>query len=77
MTAPQGTNALEPGSQVPCALFISVGVVTIALRDTLPLNGFDRDHLGFGSEVAFTVGLKVPIIIQGHDPTGFSFFGKN
>jgi hypothetical protein len=59
------------------ALFISVGVLTIALRDTLPLNGFDRDHLGFGSEVAFTVGLKVPIIIQGHDPTGLSVFGKN
>jgi hypothetical protein len=57
------------------ALFISVGYLFIAYVFSPELfsfkTGASQDQ-GFGLESAFTLGIKVPIAVQGRDPTGFA-----
>jgi len=72
----QGDDSYQSTLSVHGALFISVGVLVIAVRDTLPLNGFVQAHMGFGSETAFTFALKLPLVIFGHDKTGWAFLGN-
>jgi len=72
----QGDNDFVSTMSVHGAIFISAGFLAIAVRDTLPLNGFG-DHLGFGSETAFTFALKLPIVLSGHDKDGWRLFGND
>jgi hypothetical protein len=72
----QGDDAFQSTLSVHGAIFLSVGFLVIAVRDTLPLNGFDQAHLGFGSETAFTFAIKLPLVIFGHDKTGWAFLGN-
>ena len=71
----QGDGDYVGTASVHGAIFISVAFLVIAVRDTLPLNGFS-DRLGFGSETAFTFALKVPIILGGRDQSGWGLFGN-
>jgi hypothetical protein len=73
-----GDDAYAGTASVHGAIFLSIAFVTLALRDTIALNGYNdgrSQKMGFGSEVAFSVSLKLPIMIQGRDPAGFSIFG--
>jgi hypothetical protein len=72
----QGDDSFASTFSVHGAIFLSAGFLVMSLRDTLPLNGFG-DHLGFGSETAFTFALKVPLIFVGHDKTGWALFGND
>jgi hypothetical protein len=56
------------------ALFLSAGYLFIAFRFSPALfasaGGAPRES--FGLETAFTIGLKLPIAVQGRDPTGLA-----
>lgn len=56
------------------ALFLSAGYLFIAFRISPELfasaGGSPRE--GFGLETAFQIGLKLPIAVQGRDPTGLA-----
>jgi hypothetical protein len=56
------------------ALFLSAGYLFVAYRISPELFSIPGDNLheGFGLETAFTIGLKLPIAVQGRDPTGFA-----
>lgn len=71
----QGDDSFVSTLSVHGAVFLSVGFVVLAVRDTLPLNGFGSS-LGFGSETAFTLALKLPIILYGHDRSGWGLLGN-
>ena len=73
-----GDDAYAGTASIHGAIFLSIAFVTLSLRDTLALNGYNdgrTDKMGFGSEVAFSVSLKLPIMVQGRDPAGISIFG--
>ncbi len=55
------------------AFFLSVGYLVVAFRASPQLASFGSGgEPGFGLETAFTLGLKVPIAVQGRDPTGYA-----
>ncbi len=73
-----GDAAFTDTVSVHGGIYLSLAFLVMTLRDTLPLNGFgdgQTSKMGFGSEVGVTISLKLPIIIQGHDPAGFSILG--
>jgi hypothetical protein len=50
--------------------FLSLGFVTLAVRESVPLIALPTGAASFGFETAFTVKLAVPIAVHGEDPTG-------
>lgn len=70
----QGDGIYATTGSLHGGLFVSVGYLYIAFRISpqifaLPANGVNE---GFGLETAFTLGLKLPIAVQGRDPTGLA-----
>jgi hypothetical protein len=54
------------------AVFLSIGFFYIAVRLSPALVAFPSDEPSFGFETAFTFALKLPIAINGRDPSGFA-----
>jgi hypothetical protein len=56
------------------AVFVSVGYVVLTFRLSPEIFTFPTyaGESGFGLETGFTVALKLPIALQGRDPTGFA-----
>ena len=54
------------------AIFLSVGYLFIAFRFSPEIVAVPTNQPSFGLETAFTIGLKVPITVQGRDPTGYA-----
>jgi hypothetical protein len=52
------------------AVFLSLAYIYIAIRLSPQLFALPSDQGSFGFETALTIGFKVPIAIQGQDPTG-------
>jgi hypothetical protein len=71
----QGDDTNCPTVSLHAAFFLSVGYLFVAYRVSpqlfsLPSNASTGQ--GFGLETAFTIGIKVPIAVQGRDPTGLA-----
>lgn len=55
------------------SFFLSAGYLYIAFRASPQIVSFGGGgEQGFGLETALTLGIKVPIAIQGRDPTGYA-----
>jgi hypothetical protein len=54
------------------AIFLSIGYFYIAVRASPALVAFPQDEPSFGFETAFTFALKLPIAINGRDPSGWA-----
>jgi hypothetical protein len=54
------------------AVFLSIGFFYIAVRLSPALVAFPSDEPSFGFETAFTFALKLPIAVNGRDPSGFA-----
>jgi hypothetical protein len=54
------------------AVFLSLGFLYIAVRFSPALVAFPSDEPSFGFETAFTFALKLPIAVNGRDPSGFA-----
>ena len=57
---------------VHAAGFLSIGYFFMAFRLSEPFLTFPTNQASFGLETAFTVGLKLPLTINGRDPTGYA-----
>jgi hypothetical protein len=70
----QGDGTYETTGSLHSALFLSAGYLIIAFRFSPQLFavGAASSNEGFGLETAFTIGLKVPITVQGRDPSGYA-----
>jgi hypothetical protein len=70
----QGDDTYATTCSLHTALFLSAGYLFIAFRISPELfassGGSPRE--GFGLETAFQIGLKLPIAVQGRDPTGLA-----
>jgi hypothetical protein len=53
------------------AVFLSLGYFYISVRLSPALVAFPSDEPGFGFETAFTFALKLPMAINGRDPSGW------
>jgi hypothetical protein len=54
------------------SVFLSIAYFYMAFRASAQLFALPTDEPSFGLETAFTVGLKLPITINGRDPTGYA-----
>jgi len=52
--------------------FVSIGYLFVAVRGSVALFALPSNEGSFGFETAFTFGLKVPLTINGRDPTGYA-----
>jgi hypothetical protein len=70
----QGDGTSESTVSLHTAFFLSVGYLYVAYRVSPELFSFGgaSTNQGFGLETAFTIGIKVPITVQGRDPTGLA-----
>jgi hypothetical protein len=58
------------------AAFLSLGFLSLALRESIPLIREDTDGKpGYGFETAFVLGLKLPLHVHGRDRTLYAIFG--
>jgi hypothetical protein len=62
------TTTLSPHLGV----YISAGLVFLELRFSPQLLAIPTNQPGFGFETAASVGLKLPIVVQGRDTTGLA-----
>ncbi len=71
----QGDGTYDTTASLHAALFLSVGYIVISYRISPELfaigTGAKTDQ-GFGLESAFTIAVKLPIAVQGRDPSGFA-----
>ncbi len=70
----QGEGAYASTVSLHAGAFLSVGYLFLSFRISPQLFdvGAGAGQDGFGLETAFTVGIKVPIAVQGRDPTGYA-----
>jgi hypothetical protein len=54
------------------ALFLSAGYLVISYRVSPELFSFPSNEPSFGLETAISIGIKLPIALQGRDPTGYA-----
>jgi hypothetical protein len=52
--------------------FLSIGYFFMAIQASAQLFALPTNEPSFGLETALMVGLKLPITIYGHDPTGYT-----
>jgi len=71
----QGDGTYDTTASLHAALFLSVGYIVISYRlspELFSIGTGAKLGQGFGFESAFTIGLKLPLAVQGRDPTGLA-----
>jgi hypothetical protein len=68
----QGDGTFGTTGSLHTGLFLSLGYVVISYRISPALFSLPSNEPSFGLDTAVTFALKLPIVIQGHDPTGLA-----
>jgi hypothetical protein len=68
----QGDGTYATTVAVHAAGFLSIGYFLMAFRISEPFLTFPTNQASFGLETAVTLGLKLPLTINGRDPTGYA-----
>jgi hypothetical protein len=70
--ARQGDGTYASTVSLHAGAFLSVGVLFFSLRLSPAIFAVPSNEPSYGFETAFTLGLKLPIVVHGRDPTGFA-----
>jgi hypothetical protein len=68
----QGDGTFATTGSLHTGFFISVGYVVISFRVSPALFSFPSTEQSFGLDTGVNIALKLPIIVQGRDPTGLA-----
>jgi hypothetical protein len=68
----QGDGTYASTIATHTSVFISIAFLYFGIRASAQLFALPTNEASFGLETAMTIGLKLPIAINGRDPTGYA-----